>query len=154
MANWTVRSAVLDDHETIVDFNQTMALDTEGKTLDRPTLSAGVQRLLEEPRLGRYFVVEDAGEVVGQLMLTEEWSDWRCGRFLWIQSVYVAPTHRRRGVYRALHAHVAEEAAREADVCGVRLYVELDNGGAQQTYAQMGMRECDYRMFEQTFAGD
>ena len=151
---WSVRAAQTGDLHTLVAFNQQMALDTEGKQLDEAILTAGVQRALGDSSLARYFVVEDAAgaggpEVVGQLMLTEEWSDWRNGRFLWIQSVYVRPSHRRRGVYRALHDHVVDLAAADADVVGVRLYVETENEVAQSTYADLGMSRCGYFMYEQ-----
>ena len=153
MMAWDVRSATAADLETIVDFNQQMALDTEGKALERSILEPGVRRALTEPGLARYFVVEDdeggAPTVVGQLMLTEEWSDWRNGRFLWIQSVYVAPSHRRRGVYQALHRQVEELAKQQGDVCGIRLYVEVDNEVAKRTYERLGMSACAYRMYEQ-----
>lgn len=143
-----VREATLEDAALLVAGNQAMALETEGKELDPERLSAGVRAALQRPERARYLVAERGGEVVGHLMLTEEWSDWRNGRFLWIQSVYVFPGHRRRGVYRALHRAVTEEAARAGDVVGVRLYVEKENHVAQRTYGELGMTECDYRMFE------
>ncbi len=147
---WDVRAARAEDLKTLVAFNQHMALDTEGKRLDEAVLEAGVRRVLADERLARYLVVEDQGNgVVGQLMLTEEWSDWRNGRFLWIQSVYVAPSHRRRGVYRALHEPVARLAAADDDVVGVRLYVETENLAAQLTYEGLGMKRCGYLMYEQ-----
>jgi ribosomal protein S18 acetylase RimI-like enzyme len=86
--------------------------------------------------------------VVGQLMLTEEWSDWRDGRFWWIQSVYVEPTARRRGIYRALHAYVAERAKADPMVCGLRLYVATNNRNARSTYESLGMKVADYAMYE------
>jgi ribosomal protein S18 acetylase RimI-like enzyme len=82
-------------------------------------------------------------------MITMEWSDWRNGLFWWIQSVFVVPEYRRRGIYRKLYAHVQELAAQEPNVCGFRLYVERDNTRAQQTYAALGMTETPYRLFEE-----
>jgi len=144
-----VRPAEARDHETLVGFAAAMARETEGKALDEPTLRAGVAALLADPARGRTFVVESDGAVVASLMLTFEWSDWRNGWWWWIQSVYVAPAARRRGHYRRLHEHVRAEAARQPDVCGLRLYVETDNRGAQATYRTMGMREAAYRIYEQ-----
>ena len=150
---WSVRAAKPEDLDTLVAFNQQMALDTEGKVLEEARVRAGVGRALAEPRLARYFVVEAAQsgdvQVVGQLMLTEEWSDWRNGRFLWIQSVYVRPSHRRRGIYRALHEHVMAMAAADDEVVGIRLYVETENTQAQKTYEDVGMQRCHYWMYEQ-----
>jgi len=83
-------------------------------------------------------------------MLTVEWSEWRNGFFWWIQSVYVRPELRRQGLYRRLHQHVVELAAREPEVCGIRLYVEQENRTAQATYRALGMRETNYRLYEQS----
>ena len=120
--------------------------------LDRDVLNAGVSRMLAEPSRGRYFVAEDGDEVVGQLAVTHEWSDWRNGDIWWIQSVYIAKEHRRKGVYQALHAHV-REAARAAGVIGFRLYVERDNEAAQSTYAALGMHRSPYVMYEELWPG-
>ena len=142
-----VRAASPDDARALADGNVAMARETEGLALDAEVTLAGVRAALVDPTLGRYFVAELDGEVVGQLMVTREWSDWRCGFYWWIQSVWVAPGHRGRGVYRALHARVVAEA-READVRSVRLYVERANARAQAVYAAVGMEKSHYELFE------
>ncbi len=148
----TVRSAEPADQPTLVAFNRAMAQETEDKPLDLELLANGIGRLLEHPEHGRYYVAEFDGSVVGALMITTEWSDWRNGLFWWIQSVYVLPEHRRQGVYRALHREVRELARADPDVCGLRLYVERDNQIAQHTYRRLGMDETLYRMYEETFS--
>jgi ribosomal protein S18 acetylase RimI-like enzyme len=149
---FTIRDAVVDDAATLVAFNRALAEETEGKVLEAARVQRGVERLLNDPARGHYFVavVDDGGpqRIVGQLMITREWSDWRDGWFLWIQSVYVEPSVRRRGVYRALHEHVLTSARRAGDVCGVRLYVEPENARAKQTYRALGMRHT-YDVLEQ-----
>ena len=142
-----IRPARVEDVETIVDFNARMAQETEGLGLDRSTLSAGVRAVFEKPTGARYFVAEIDGRVVGQLMLTDEWSDWRNGPIWWIQSVYVAPEFRGCGVFRALYQHV-EALAREQGAAGLRLYVEQDNAAAQRTYERLGMTMTHYRVME------
>jgi GNAT superfamily N-acetyltransferase len=144
----TVRPAVPGDAGTLVEFNREMALETEGKELDPDHLRSGVDALFAEPHRGAYRVAEIDGRVVGGLMLTYEWSDWRNADFWWIQSVYVRPEHRRRGVFRALYASVGAEAREAERVCGLRLYVERENEAAQQVYRAVGMRESVYRLFE------
>lgn len=144
-----VREARPSDAERLVAFNLAMARESEGLALDPVTLRAGVAALLADPARGRTFVVEEAGEVVAALMLTTEWSDWRDGWFWWIQNVYVAPEHRRRGHYRRLHDHVRGLAAAAPDVRGLRLYVERENDGAQRTYRSLGMHETAYRVYEE-----
>lgn len=146
-----VRPATAGDTERLVDFNRAMAEESEDKGLDVATLRRGVGHLLAHPAEGFYLMAERHGEPAGALMVTYEWSDWRNGRFWWIQSVYVRPEHRRRGVYRALHDHVRERARRDAEACGLRLYVERENTGAMATYRALGMVETRYRMYEEEF---
>ena len=147
----TIRPATLADVELIVGFSAAMAKETEGRTLDEVRLRKGTLAVLESKDRGYYLVAELGPEVVGQLLLTYEWSDWRNGVFWWIQSVYVAPPARRQGVYRAMHAHVIADARSRDDVCGVRLYVEKDNATAQATYGRLGMNKTSYEVYEQDF---
>ena len=147
----TIRPATLADVELIVGFSAAMAKETEGRTLDEVRLRKGTLAVLESKDRGYYLVAELGPEVVGQLLLTYEWSDWRHGVFWWIQSVYVAPPARRQGVYRAMHAHVIADARSRDDVCGVRLYVEKDNATAQATYGRLGMHKTSYEVYEQDF---
>lgn len=144
----SIREATPEDGERIVLFNQAMAKETEGRMLERDVLSRGVEAMLSDRARGRYFVAEEAGEIAGQLAVTTEWSDWRNGDIWWIQSVYVAKSHRRRGVYRQLHLHV-RDMARASGVVGLRLYVERDNEAAQTVYEALGMRRSSYVMFEE-----
>jgi GNAT superfamily N-acetyltransferase len=147
----TVRPARPTDLEFIVDGNARMALETEDRELDRDLLEEGVAAVLADPSKGRYFVADDGDGPVGQLMLTYEWSDWRCGWFWWIQSVYVVPEARNRGVFSLLYGHARDAARREADVCGLRLYVERENERAQAIYRHLGMRDAHYRVMEVDF---
>ena len=146
-----IREADSEDAARIVLFNQAMARETEGRELDRKVLTKGVERLLNDPARGRYFVAVKGDEVVGQVMITTEWSDWRNGLVWWLQSVYVSKRHRREGVYRMLHDHVRETALTEK-VLGIRLYVERDNLSAQETYPAMGMLASQYLMYEEMWA--
>jgi len=148
MPTLELRRARAEDLATLVEFNAAMALETEALTLDRARLQAGVAALLADPRRGLYRVALAAGGIVGALMLTREWSDWRCGDWWWIQSVYVRPEWRRRGIFTALYRGVEAEAAADPAACGLRLYVEHDNLSAQHTYRALGMRESHYRMYE------
>lgn len=147
----SVRRATEDDLERIVLFNRALARETEGRDLDGDVLTAGVEALLEDPAKGSYWVAEVEDEVVAQIMVTREWSDWRNAPVWWLQSVYVSRARRREGVYRALHAEVRRRA-REAGAAGLRLYVERDNRPARETYEELGMRRSHYRMYEEMWA--
>ena len=144
-----VRTGELRDAQFLTQFNINMARETEGLELESHVVSSGVKWLLNNPEYGYYLVAETEGSVVGSLMVTTEWSDWRDGIFWWIQSVYVSPSFRRRGIYRRLYEHVKALTAEQGNVCGFRLYVERDNIAAQKTYMSLGMREKNMKMFEE-----
>jgi GNAT superfamily N-acetyltransferase len=144
----TVRRAVPADAPVVVEFNRRLALESEGKALDVAVLERGVRAGLADPRKALYFVAEEGGAVVGQIMLTFEWSDWRNGWIWWIQSVYVREDWRRRGVFRLLYEHVRDAAVADPEVIGLRLYVEHDNHVAQQTYLKLGMERTGYFVLE------
>lgn len=147
-----VREALPGDVAFIVDANIAMARETEQKALDAGVLRAGVAAVLERPARGFYLIAEQAGEAVGCLLVTYEWSDWRNRDWWWLQSVYVLPSARRGGVFRTLHGEVARRAAATPGVVGLRLYVERDNVRAQATYAAIGMHETAYRLYEREAA--
>ena len=150
-SEFSIRRATPDDLEAIVRHNTAMALETEDRVLDPDTLREGVSRLLSDDIRGFYLVAASAGEIVGQLMVTFEWSDWRNAYFWWIQSVYVAPEFRREGVYRLLESSVKSQALQKGDVCGIRLYVDRDNLVAQRVYTNLGMNHARYDLFEVEF---
>jgi ribosomal protein S18 acetylase RimI-like enzyme len=149
----SIRKAQARDVSVIAAFNGAMALETEHKSLFPDRVNAGVQRLIGEPALGFYLVAQAQGEVIACLLVTNEWSDWRCGLFWWIQSVYVVAAWRRRGVYRRLYDFVRDLARADPGVCGFRLYVEKDNANAQATYASLGMAPTDYLIYEELKPG-
>jgi len=146
----TIRPAILDDLDAIVAGNIGLAEESEQLRLDEATLRAGIRALLEARAPGRYWIAESNGVVVGQLLITFEWSDWRNRMVWWIQSVYVSPTARRRGVFRALYEHARREAQSQG-VGGLRLYVDITNSRAQAVYSALGMKGDHYRVFEDMF---
>ncbi len=151
-----VRAATPADLDVVCEFNSLLAQESEGKTLDQDLLRPGVAAVLGDPHgdahgdahKGRYFLAESDGQVVGQLAITFEWSDWRNGWFWWIQSVYVRPEARRRGVFRTLFRHVHDAAVNDPAVIGIRLYVERDNLAAHGTYQTMGLDWTSYQVME------
>ena len=148
-----VRLATPHDAAVLIEFNAAMALETEGKELLPDVIGAGVRSLLGNPAAGFYVVAEEGARVTASLMVTKEWSDWRNGTFWWIQSVYVRPESRRRGLYRALYRHVQELAAKDPQVCGFRLYVERANFPAQAVYGALGMKQTQYLVYEELKPG-
>ncbi len=150
-----IRAANLDDVESIIAFSAAMALETENRHLDVARLREGTLSLLNTPSYGFFLVAEirdgEQRRLIGQLMITYEWSDWRNGVFWWIQSVYVDPAWRRRGVFRRIHEAVVSQAKANVKVCGLRLYVEQDNHTAEAVYQRVGLKRSVYKVYEQDF---
>ncbi len=136
------------DINAIAGFQVAMAMESEGTTLDLERVTRGVTMAMDDEAKGQYIVARCEGKVVGSLMLTREWSDWNCQWYWWIQSVYVEPLHRGKGVYRAMYERV-KQMARNENVSQVRLYVDKTNNTAQHAYQHLGMTETHYLMYEE-----
>ncbi|HED13789.1 MAG TPA: GNAT family N-acetyltransferase [Gammaproteobacteria bacterium] len=146
----STRQATPADTDCLAQCNIAMALETEQLILPENTVKRGVRHMIAHPELGFYLLAEADTKIVGSLMLTSEWSDWRNGLFWWIQSVYVLPRYRHQGVYRMLYQRVKELALQRNDICGFRLYVEQENKPAQACYQALGMEPTRYFLYEET----
>ena len=153
MSEYVVRAAGPEDWPLIVEFNRRLATETEDTELDVDLLTAGVKAALADSAKARYFVASRGETVVGQLMHTWEWSDWRNGMIWWLQSVYVQPEHRGRGVFRTLYEHVQQLAESDPGVVGIRLYIETRNDAARAAYERLGMRAGGYNVMQQLWRG-
>ncbi|GLS82423.1 GNAT family N-acetyltransferase [Paraferrimonas haliotis] len=142
-----IRKARRTDAQSIIAFNQAMALETEQRELAHDVISRGVETLIEQPHRGFYLVAQHDQKIVGSLMVTFEWSDWQAKDYWWIQSVYILPDYRRQGIYRQLYQQVKSLA--DGQAASFRLYVERDNLNAQATYQALQMAPCQYLMYEQ-----
>lgn len=144
-----IRIAQAADAARLVEFNQAMAMETEGKALETSVLKAGVEAVFAGDDKGYYVVAVDGGEIVGGLLVTREWSDWRNNWFWWIQSVYIVEEFRGKQIYSRMYDFVKQKAAEAGNVCGFRLYVEKENIHAQKVYKKLGMDETHYLMYEE-----
>lgn len=149
--NFTFRAAVESDAFVITELNCRLAMETEEKALDQDLVSKGVLNGLRLFPEVRYFVAECDGKIVGQLMLTREWSDWRNGWMIWLQSVYVVSEFRRCGVFRLLYQYAIQLLRDENSIAGVRLYVEHANEAAKSCYRSLGFEDAGYQVFEIDF---
>lgn len=143
-----VREATVADISWLIDFQLKMALETENIQLEISTLTQGVNRLFKDPTKGKYYVAEEGKEIIGCLMTTYEWSDWRCGTVLWIQSVYVSENSRGKKVYSSMYRHIHALVIDDPDLKGIRLYVDKSNASAKDVYNKLGMNGEHYGVFE------
>ncbi|MBR5483141.1 MAG: GNAT family N-acetyltransferase [Alistipes sp.] len=135
------------DIAAIVQFQVDMALESEGTVLDSDKVLRGVTAAMNDSEKGTYLVARNEGETVASLMITREWSDWNAEWYWWVQSVYVKPAHRGRGLFRTMYSKVKDMATQKG-VSQVRLYVDKTNLSARQVYEKVGMQECHYLMYE------
>jgi GNAT superfamily N-acetyltransferase len=148
----TVRAATAADVPVIAEYNCRLARETEAKELDPAVVAAGAAAAIADPdRKGPYHLACDGADVIGQMQVTYEWSDWRNGWWWWVQSVYVRADYRGRGVFRMLYEHVRRRAREAGDVIGIRLYVERENHTAQATYRRLGMTTIPFDMMQESF---
>lgn len=143
-----IRNAKPQDIHHIVDFQSRMAKESEGIVLDRGILTKGVESVFEDASRGFYLVVENQDQVVGSMLLTPEWSDWRNSQFLWIQSLYVLPDFRKKGIFRKMYNYIREVVNSSEKYAGLKLYVAEENESAQQVYHRVGMEKSHYQLFE------
>ena len=136
-----------NDIEAITGFQIAMAMESEGTVLDQERVHNGVTAVMEEESKGTYIIARTEDRPIASLMITREWSDWNNGWYWWIQSVYVSPTHRHRGIFKAMY-HKVLDIAKAEGISQVRLYVDKTNTPAQAVYEKVGMAECHYSMYE------
>lgn len=148
MKDFQIRVATSEDTEILISFQQRMALDTEGLVLDEEILSKGVKTLLSDKNKGTYYVAECEGKIVGCLLTTPEWSEWRNGTVLWIQSVFVIEGFRNKGVFKSLYNFIKQQVEEDEALVGIRLYVDKTNVNAQEVYTKIGMDGQHYQLFE------
>ncbi len=141
----------IEDINSLVDFNIKMAKETENKILNKKIVTKGVSEVLTDTTLGYYVIAKNKNTILGSLMITYEWSDWRNGMFWWIQSVYVEKEYRQQGVYKKMYSYIKDKALKDNSCTGIRLYVEQENKIAQSVYTKLEMKETHYKLFEIDF---
>jgi GNAT superfamily N-acetyltransferase len=140
------------DAAVIANYNIALARESENLVLDASTVRRGVEAALRDPAKGIYFAAYEEGKMVGQIMVTYEWSDWRNGNWWWLQSVYVHPEHRSAGVFKSLLNYAREQAQKTPGTCGFRLYVDAENKRAQEVYHRLAFERTNYQVLERLFA--
>ena len=144
----SIRKALPEDASTIVDFQIKMAQETENLVLEAKKLMPGTLAVFDDASKGTYYVAVKGDEVIGCLLTTYEWSEWRNGTVLWIQSVYILEEYRGQKVFRKMYEHIQQIVEQNDAYKGIRLYVEKGNKKKKKVYTALGMDGEHYRMFE------
>jgi len=143
-----IRKAEKELISLIADFQIKMAWESEEYQLDKAKINNGVKAVFDDKNKGQYFVAYDDKTIIGSLLITNEWSDWRNAWVWWIQSVYVLPEYRRKGIFSSMYQYIKSKVEQDEHIAGLRLYVEKDNLKAISTYKKIGMTDEHYNFFE------
>lgn len=149
--NYSIQIGTQADIKAIAQFQVDMALESEGTTLSIDTVIPGVEAAINDSNKATYVIAYLSGNPIASLMITKEWSDWTNKWYWWIQSVYVIPQYRGKGVYKAMYNKIKDMALQNG-VTQIRLYVDKTNVNAQKVYQKLGMSECHYLMYEETIS--
>lgn len=150
---YSLRRASASDLETIVAFTLEEARAAEGFDTDPECVRRGVFAGLEDPSRATYWVAESShGEVVASTSTVREWSNFNGGFYWWVQSMFIRPEHRGRGLVDLLLDTVAEEA-RAAGAVDLRLYAHRANRRALDAYRRCGFEETEYVILRRPVAG-
>ena len=146
----TIQKALPKHIDILIDFQQRLAFESEGVTLEATTLRKGMEAMFADPGKGFYYIASDGDEIVGCHSITYEWSDWRNGMAWWLQSVYVRESHRKKGVFKVMYDNVISMIKKDPNLIALRLYVDKSNESAMKVYASMGMDGSHYTVYEWT----
>lgn len=142
-----IRFANPKDADVIVSQNMSLAKESENIILNKELVHAGVFAILSDKKKGFYIVAEEDSHIIGQLMITVEWSDWRNKPIWWVQSVYVHKEWRNKTVFSQLLAFVRTQAV-EQGVAFLRLYVHKDNHTAIHVYEKSRWTQQPYLFYQ------
>lgn len=141
-------NATEKDQEILAQFQEKMALETEALKLNSVELRQGIKAIFDDPAKGFYLIAKDDEKPLGCLLLTPEWSEWRNKTVYWIQSVYIIPEARQKGVFKKMYEEVKARVSENENLAGIRLYVDKSNIKAQEVYRKIGMSDHHYSYFE------
>lgn len=141
-----IKIAKLQDAYKIAQNNIMLAEESENMKIQYEKVLKGVRGIIADKKKGFYLVIEQENEILGQIMVTYEWSDWRGKNIWWLQSIYVQEKWRRKGLMGKMLEEI-KKMSREYDVFAIRLYVHEGNKNAIEAYEHIGMEKSPYYIF-------
>jgi GNAT superfamily N-acetyltransferase len=144
--DYVIRRANLTDLGQLVEFTLSEAKEAEGIVKNREEASEGIRTALEDESVATYWVLQTSpDEIVGNISVVKEWSNWNAGYYWWIQSMYIKPENRGLGLMKEL-IQTVRTAARHGKALDLRLYVHKNNERAIKAYIKSGFVDADYRI--------
>lgn len=141
-----VRKAEFRDLSYLVEFTAKEAREAENSIKIPNTLEKGIKTALEDNNVATYWVlVDDSDTPLGSVSALKEWSDWNAGYYWLIQSMYLLPSQRGKGLMQLLLEAVRSEMNKKKGL-ELRLYVHKENNTAIKAYEKSGFIHSDYKI--------
>lgn len=140
----TIQPATQSDVEALVKFSRALNQedpDFTGETrFDDTAARTALQGFVDNPALGRAWLILDGDVPIGYVILTLGYSLEYHGRDAFIDEIYIAADYRGRGIGTYVMQFVEDEA-RKLGVNALHLEVERANKPAQTLYQKMGFED-------------
>ena len=141
-----VRNAEIKDLPFLIEFTAEEAREAEESVLIPDTLEKGIRTALENSSVAMYWVlVDESNKPVGNVSALKEWSDWKAGYYWWIQSMYLSPSQRCKGLMSLLLDSVKSEMKLQKGL-ELRLYVHENNQAAIKAYEKSQFIHSPYKI--------
>jgi GNAT superfamily N-acetyltransferase len=128
---FTCREATAADQARVVELLAAQ-LGEHSLAPARAALETAAAALIGDARLGRIFVAESGGRIVGVAAMSWSFSLEHGGRAAWLDELYVVPDERGRGI-----GAVLLEAARAAAKAGGALAMDLEIEAGHERVASL-----------------
>ena len=143
MSSLQFREPTLDDETLLLPMMRCLAEHQPGAIkFEESAARSAFRQLLSLPAFGRAWLLYDDPALIGYIVLTIGFSFEFHGHDAFIDELYIAPAHRRRGFGRQAIAFL-EQKAREMGVNAVHLEVDRGNDPALELYRRSGYRDHD-----------
>ena len=143
-AEYRIREATPADVETLLAFTLQEVYEAEGTHKDVAGVRRGVEGAFRNPPRSAYWIVESADlRPVASTSIVTEWSDFHGGDYWWIQSLFITPEHRGRGLVELMLDRLTA-MAKAAGALELRLYAHNSNARAFHVYRRGGFTDAPY----------
>jgi GNAT superfamily N-acetyltransferase len=135
------RPARGDEDDLVVTMCLALNREDPGEPVAEPQVRRTLAAFRAEPVRGRAVVAEVDGAVVGYALLVSFWSNEYGGEICAVDELYVAPSHRGRGISTSLFdAILRDQSLFGGRPVALELEVTPDNARARALYERLGFR--------------
>ena len=135
----TYRAAKLSDLEILLQFMQEF-YEIEHLSFKREAARAALEGILQEPSMGRVWLIQVDEKPIGYVFLTLGYSLEYLGRDAFVDEFYIQAAYRSQGIGTQTLTFV-EDRCQELGIKALHLEVNRENIRAQGLYHKMGFED-------------